>query len=334
MSLPKKRINIGGEIFEIPDFVAIFGRGIWGIVIVIGAIWLVTGFYIVAADQQGVVKRFGRYARVTGPGIHYHLPFPIETVLKPRVTEVKRAEIGFRTIDSGPPARYSDRPNESIMLTGNLNIIDIDLIAQYRIVDPVKYLFEVRDLKNTVQIAAEAALRQVIGKHDIDEALTTGKGEIQEATKDQLQEIIDGYNSGILIVQVQLQDVHPPQAVVDAFKDVASAKEDREKMIKQAEGYYADVIPRTRGKQSMMITEAQAWSAERIAKAEGDAENFNRILKEYRKSRDVTRTRLLLETMEEILPGLQKYILKSDKNGNLMNVLGIQNPVGATRGGK
>lgn len=333
MSIPKKKVNIGGEIFEVPDFSTIFGRGIWGIIIVVGVIWALTGFYIVAADQQGVVKRFGKFVRIAGPGIHYHLPIPIETVLKPRVTEVKRAEIGFRSVDPGPPARYLDQPLESLMLTGNLNIIDVDLIVQYRIVDPVKFLFKVRDVQNTVQRATEAALRQVIGKHEIDEALTTGKGVIQETAKIQLQEILDSYDSGLSVVQVQLQDVHPPQAVVDAFKDVASAKEDLNKMINQAEGYRNDVIPRTRGKAAQMVKEAEAWAAERIAKAEGDADNFNRILNEYRKSKGVTRTRLLLETMEEILPGLQKYILKADKQGNLMNIIGIQNPVGAAKGG-
>ena len=334
MNIPKKRINIGGEIFEVPDLSVLFGRGIWGIIIVILALWLLTGIYIVEADQQGVIKRFGEYVRVTSPGINYHLPFPIETVQKPRVTEVKRAEIGFRSIDPGPPARYADRPNESIMLTGNLNIIDIDMIVQYRIIDAVKYLFKVRDLKSTVQIAAEAALRQVIGKHDIDEALTTGKGEIQEATKDQLQIILDDYESGLNVVAVQLQDVHPPKEVVDAFKDVASAKEDLNKMINQAQGYFNDLIPRTRGEAAQKVKEAEAWAAERIAKAEGDAENFNRILNEYRSSRNVTRTRLLLETMEEILPGLKKYILKGDKNGNLMNILGIGAVPGAGQGGK
>ena len=334
MNIPKKRIIIGGEIFEVPDLSVLFGRGIWGIIIVILALWLLTGIYIVEADQQGVIKRFGEYVRVTSPGINYHLPFPIETVQKPRVTEVKRAEIGFRSIDPGPPARYADRPNESIMLTGNLNIIDIDMIVQYRIIDAVKYLFKVRDLKSTVQIAAEAALRQVIGKHDIDEALTTGKGEIQEATKDQLQIILDDYESGLNVVAVQLQDVHPPKEVVDAFKDVASAKEDLNKMINQAQGYFNDLIPRTRGEAAQKVKEAEAWAAERIAKAEGDAENFNRILNEYRSSRNVTRTRLLLETMEEILPGLKKYILKGDKNGNLMNILGIGAVPGAGQGGK
>lgn len=335
MKSSKRTITIGGEVFEVPPFlVTLFSRGIWGIVAVVIVLWLLTGIYIVKPDQQGVVKRFGEYVRITGPGIHYHLPFPVETVLKPRVTEVKRAEIGFRSIDPGPPARYVDRPNESIMLTGNLNIIDIDMIVQYRIIDAVNYLFRVRDLKQTIQAASEAALRQVIGKHDIDEALTVGKGQIQDETKDQLQEILDNYTSGLTVVAVQLQDVHPPKAVINAFKDVASAKEDLNKMINEAQGYFNDVIPRTRGKQEKMIKGAEAWAAERIAKAEGDAENFNRILNEYRKSRNVTRTRLLLETMEEILPGLRKYILKGDKDGSLMNIIGLDVPPGAVKTGR
>ncbi len=335
MKSPKRTITIGGEVFEVPPFlVTLFSRGIWGIVAVVIVLWLLTGIYIVSADQQGVVKRFGEYVRITGPGIHYHLPFPVETVLRPRVTEVKRAEIGFRSIDPGPPARYVDRPNESIMLTGNLNIIDIDMIVQYRILDAVDYLFRVRNLKQTIQAASEAALRQVIGKHDIDEALTVGKGQIQEETKDQLQEILDNYTSGLTIVAVQLQDVHPPKAVINAFKDVASAKEDLNKMINQAQGYFNDVIPRTRGQREKMIKGAEAWAAERIAKAEGDAENFNRILNEYRKSRNVTRTRLLLETMDEILPGLRKYILKGDKDGSQMNIIGLDVPPGAVKTGR
>jgi len=333
MRIPKKNITIGGEVFEVPDLTRIFGRGIWGIVLVLLALWLLTGIYIVSADQQGVVKRFGAFNRVAGPGIHYHLPIPIETVQRPKVKEVKRAEVGFRSIDPGPPARYADRPNESLMLTGNLNIVDCDMIVQYRIVDAVKYLFKVRDLKETVYRASEAALRQVIGQREIDEALTTGKGEIQEDTKTNLQEILDSYDSGLLVVAVQLQDVHPPQEVIEAFKDVASAREDQNKMINQAEGYRNDVIPRTRGEAAQMIKEAEAWSAERIAKADGDAENFNRILNEYRKSRNVTRKRLLLETMEEILPGLQKYIIKADRNGNIINVLGLDKPLGGSGGG-
>ncbi len=332
MNIPKKNITVGGEVFEIPDFARIFGGGIWGIVIVIVAVWLLSGFYIVEADQQGVVRRFGAFTRITSPGIHWHIPFPVEKVDKPRVMQVKRAEIGFRTIDVGPPARYADKPQESLMLTGNLNIVDCDIIIQYRIIDAEKYLFKVTDLQNTVRFTAEAALRQVIGKHEIDEALTTGKAAIQEETQIQLQEILDNYESGLMVVAVQLQDVHPPDAVIDAFKDVASAREDQNRLINQAQGYFNDLIPRTRGEAAQHVKEAEAWAAERVTKAEGDAENFTRILSEYRKAKNVTRKRLLLETMEEILPGVKKYILKGDKNSNLMNVLGMPG-LGKSEGG-
>lgn len=334
MRIPKRSIIIGGEVFEVPDLAKLFGRGVWSLVLLVVVIWLASGIYIVGADQQGVVRRFGRFVAVKSPGIHWRIPWPVERVDRPRVLQVRRAEIGFRTIDAGPPARYSNVPEESMMLTGNLNILDCDMIVQYRINEPVKYLFRVRDVSQTVHSAAEAALRQVIGKHDIDEALTTGKGQIQDETKDQLQHILDAYECGIAIVAVQLQDVHPPQQVVDAFKDVASAKEDQNRMINQAEGYRNDVIPRSRGEAAKMVKEAEAWAAERIAKAEGDAENFTRILEEYRKSRDVTRKRLYLETMEQILPGVKKYVIKTDKDGSVINVLGLPTGDAANLGGK
>ena len=332
MNIPKRSINIGGEIFEVPDLTRLFGRGIWGILGILVLLWLLSGFYIVDAAEQGVVRRFGSFTRITSPGIHWHIPFPIEVVNKPKVKQVKRTEIGFRTVDPGPPARYADRKNESLMLTGNLNIVDIDMIVQYRILDPVKFLFNVRDLENTVRLAAEAALRQVIGQREIDEALTTGKGLIQADAKDQLQSILDTYDSGITVIQVQLQGVHPPDAVIDAFKDVASAKEDQHKMVNQAQGYQNDVIPRTRGEAAKMVKEAEAWAFERVTKADGDAQNFSNVLREYRKAKNVTRIRLYIETMEEILPGVQKYILKSDKNGNLMNIMGMPGSMGSGGG--
>lgn len=331
MKIPKRQVNIGGEFFEVPDFRALLGQGMWGVGLILLILWLLTGIYIVRPDQQGVIRRFGKQVRVTSPGINYHLPLPFEKVDRPRVTEVKRVEIGFRTVDQGPPARYRDMPNEALMLTGGLNIIDIDMIVQYRIVDPINYLFKVRDIQSTVRVAAEAALRQVIGKHEIDEALTTGKGAIQEETQMILQEILDGYEAGLNVAAVQLQDVHPPAAVIDAFKDVASAKEDKDRLINLAEGYRNDIIPRTRGQAAQMVKDSEAWAAERITRAEGDAGNFTRILDQYRRAKDVTRKRMLLETMEEILPGVQKYILKSDREGNLMNIIGM--PAGSIQGG-
>lgn len=334
MKIPKKQISIGGEVFEVPDLSWIFRWGKFGIFLVIVGLWLLTGFYIVSPDQVGVIRRFGKYNRQTTPGIAWRIPFPIEHLDRPRIKQVKRAEIGFRTINQGPPARYSDRPNESLMLTGNLNIVDCDLIVQYRIADPVKYLFKVRDIDITLHAATEAALRQVIGKHDIDQVLTTGKGQIQEDTMVQLQEILDRYDSGLLVVAVQLQDVHPPEAVNDAFKDVASAKEDQARMINQAEGYRNDLIPRTRGEAAQVVKEAEAWAGARIARADGEAKNFIRVLGEYHKAKEVTRKRMFLETMKQILPGVKKYILKGDKDTGLMNILGLPGPGSMTTGGK
>ncbi|MBM3327957.1 MAG: FtsH protease activity modulator HflK [Calditrichaeota bacterium] len=330
MPIPKKNITIGGEVFEVPDLGALFGRGLNALFIVIGALWLLSGIYIVQAEQQGVVRRFGKFVRVTSPGINYRLPWPIERVDKVGVATVRRAEVGFRTIDPGPPAKYQDKPEESLMLTGNLNIVKVDLIIQYKIVDPVDFLFKVKGMEATRR-PIEAALRQVVGKHEIDEILTTGKGEIQEETLMLLQKIVDSYEAGLKIVAVQLQDVHPPDAVRDAFKDVASAREDRDRLVNIAQGYAADIIPRARGEAAKMVKDAEAFASERVAKAEGDAENFNRILNEYRSAREVTRKRMLLETLEQVLPGLKKYIVKSDKSGGILNIL----PLGsAAEGGR
>ncbi len=325
MAIPKRTINIGGEYFEIPDFSKLLGGGFKLIVAIIVIIWLLTGIYIVGPDEQGVVRRFGKLTRVVSSGINYHLPYPIEVVQKPKITEVKRIEIGFRTYDLGPPAKYRKVPLESLMLTGNLNIIDIEMIVQYKIRNAIEYLFNVRDVKETIHKVGEAALRQVIGKHAIDEALTTGKFEIQEETMKLIQEVLDKYNIGVLIVAVQLQDAHPPQEVAPDFRDVASAKEDREKKINQAKGYRNDVIPKARGEAEKMIREAEAYAAARVVEAEGDAKNFLNIYREYSRAKDVTKKRMLLETMEQILPGIRKYIITKNGTINLLPLTG-QNP--------
>lgn len=284
-------------------------------------LWLATGIYIVAPDQKGVVLRFGKWVATTDPGPHYHLPSPIETVYKPKVTEVKRIEVGFRTIDSGPPARYSDVPRESLMLTGDENIIDIDLIVQYRILDPVAFLFQIRDPHQTVRVASEAALREVIGSRSIDEALTVGKFAIQEGTKRLLQHILDAYESGLQVVAVQLQDVHPPELVREAFRDVASAREDKSRLINEAEGYRNAVLPETRGEAAQILNVAEGYKQEKVRKARGDAERFNAILAEYKKAEDITRIRLYLETLEEVLPGMNKYVLGGDSKSSVLPIL-------------
>lgn len=283
-------------------------------------LWLLTGTYIVGPDEVGVVQTFGKHTRISQSGLNYHLPYPIETVQTPKVTEVKRVEIGFRTMGKN---QFRTIGKESLMLTGDENIVDAELIVQYKIKDPVAYTFNFVKPEQTVREAAEATLRTIIGRHKIDEALTAGKFMIQEESKFLLQSILDKYETGIFVVAVQLQDVSPPKQVIAAFKDVASAKEDKNRMINQAEGYRNNVIPKARGEAQAMIREAEGFRVARIARAEGDVAKFNAMLVEYKKGKDVTRKRMYLETMEEILPNIEKYIVPDGDGSNLLNLLNL-----------
>lgn len=265
MKMSYRYVNFGGETYKIPDFGGIF-RGGWLLVVVLIAIWLLSGFYVVGPDEAGVVRTFGKLSRVQSPGLNYRLPYPIEQVNRPKVTAVKRLEIGFRSLRGSNATR--DVPEESLMLTGGLNIVDIDLIVQYKINDPVKYLFFVRDVPTTIRVATEAVLRQIIGMHGIDEVLTSGKGKIQTESLALLQDIMNSYNCGVTITQVQLKDVLPPAAVADAFREVASAKEDRARLINEAQGYANNLIPKARGEAQQLILQAEAYAAERVTMAE------------------------------------------------------------------
>jgi membrane protease subunit HflK len=313
----EKIINLAEKIPKLK-----FSKSILGIILVLViALYLASGIFVVAPEEQGVVRRFGKFVRIESPGLNYHLPYPIETVVTPAVTRVKRVEIGFRTVSPGPPARYQELPAEALMLTGDENIVSANAIVQYKIKDPVSYLFNIILPEETVKNTAEAALRQVIGERKIDEALTTGKYEIQEETKKLLQDLLDSYKSGIFVVAVQLQDVNPPKEVQEAFKDVASAKEDKSKYINQAQGYENDLIPKARGEAVKMTKEAEGYKIERIKKAEGDVAKFNSILTEYKKGEYITQARLYLETMEEILPNMNKVIVDLKENQSLINLL-------------
>ena len=299
-------------------------RVIGAIILILGGLWLASGIYTVGPDEQGIVLRFGKIARTTSSGLNYHLPFPIEAVRTPKITEVKRIEIGFRTIDPGPPARYTDRPNESLMLTGDENMVDVDLIVQYRIVNATDFLFNVRNTEATVRLATEAAIRQVIGSRPIDEALTTGKGVIQQDTMTAIQEILDSYGSGLRVAAVQLQDVTPPKEVIQSFKDVASAREDRNRLVNEAQGYRNQVIPETRGKVAEVVQNAEAYRQTKIRQARGDADRFLATLVEYRKAPQITRKRLYLEMMEEVLPTMDKVIMRSQGGGGVLPILPLR----------
>jgi membrane protease subunit HflK len=288
---------------------------------VLVVVWLAGGSYTVGPDQRGIVLRFGKHVATTDPGFHWHWPFPLETVIRPKVTEVQRVEIGFRTIDTGPPMRYADVASESLMLTGDENIIDIDLVVQHRITDPVKYLFTARHLPETIKSASEAALREVIGRRHIDEALTVGKLDIQEETKTLLQSILNTYDVGLQVIAVQLQEVQPPKQVLDAFKDVASAREDKVRFVNEADGYRSAVIPEVRGKVEMILREAEAYREEKIRRAHGDTQKFLQLLGAYQEAKEITKKRLLLETLEEVLPQMDKIILEDGAGTNVLPLL-------------
>lgn len=313
-----KRIIIGDQEIKIPKL----SLGVFPLVGIALVLWMLTGIYVVGPDEVGVVQTFGKYSRAAQSGLNYHFPFPIEKVSTPKVTEVKRIEIGFRTVGKN---QYQTIARESLMLTGDENIVDAEMIVQYKIKDPVAYTFNFIEPELTVRQASEASLRTVVGRHNIDEALTSGKFMIQEESKELIQNILDKYNTGILVVAVQLQDVSPPEQVIAAFKDVASAKEDKNRMVNQAEGYRNDIIPKARGEAQAQIREAEGYKEARIARAEGDVSKFNSVLKEYRKSKEVTETRMFLETAEEILSNREKIIVPDGKEGsNLINLLNLK----------
>lgn len=291
-------------------------------VLAVVIIILATGFYTVDSGEEAVVLRFGSHVEtVSTSGLKWKIPL-IDRVYKVKVSEVKRLEFGFRTTKEGAAAEYQDVHAESLMLTGDENLINVETIVQFRIVDIEKFLFEVTKGEEALRVAAEATIRRVIANHPMDAALTEDKLSIQQEIRDDLQSISDSYHLGISITAVQLQDVYPPVEVNDAFKDVASAREDRSSYINQSETYANEIIPQARGNAAEAINQAKAFKERRIAEATGDVALFNSMLAEYKLGKEVTRTRLYLEMMEEILPGIKVYIV--DEQGSTIKWLPMQ----------
>lgn len=294
---------------KLPKFNANFkGPGAGLITLVVIIVWLASGFFIVAPSEQAVVKRFGKIIKVVGAGPNYHLPYPIDSVDKAEVTNVHRLEIGFRTTRSG----VKSLPQESLMLTGDENIVSIDLSVQYKIADITEYLYNVHDVEGTILDVAESAIREVAGREKIDDILTIGKNRIQIETQKEIQNILNKYGAGIRITAVQLQDVEPPQEVVNAFKDVASAREDKNRYINEAEAYQNEVIPRARAEAETMLQQAEGYQQEKVARALGETSRFEAVLKSYKAAPEVTKKRLYLETMESILSKGDKKIFDSN----------------------
>ncbi|MCS6854362.1 MAG: FtsH protease activity modulator HflK [Elioraea sp.] len=278
------------------------GRAIAIIAAVLVGGWLLSGFYRVQPDEQGVVLRFGAFHRTTPPGLNYALPWPIESVTTPRVTRINRIDVGFRSeVEGTRPVPTRVVPEESLMLTGDENIIDINFAVFWRIRDAGDFLFNIRNPEQAVKSAAESVMREVIGKTPIQPALTEARAQIEQAVRAGTQAMLDQYRAGIEVAQVQLQKVDPPAAVIDAFRDVQRANADRERLRNEAEAFRNDIIPRARGEAERVVQEAQGDREARIARARGEAQRFIQVYQAYDQARDVTRLRLYLETMEDII---------------------------------
>ena len=282
--------------------------------LIIVTLWGLSGLYRVLPDEQGVVLRFGKFVNTTQPGLNYHFPYPIETVITPKVTKVNRMDIGFRSErDSGfSSGGVADVPEESLMLTGDENIVNIDFSIFWVIKDAGNFLFKIQDPEGTVKAAAETAMREVIARSNIQPILTEGRSIIETETQEIIQKILDEYTSGIQITQVQTQKADPPDQVIDAFRDVQAARADMERSKNEAEAYANDVIPRARGEAQKILQAAEAYKKEVVAKAEGEASRFLAIYTEYADAKQVTQERMFLETMETVLGDINKIII--DKN--------------------
>ena len=294
------------------------GQGLMALAVLAVAAWAATGVYKVSPDEQGVVMRFGRWVDTTEPGLHYHLPYPIETVLLPKVTKINQLQLGYRSLGDTRGERGSSSrnvPEESRMLTGDENIVEADSAVFWRIKDAGKYLFNVRDPEATVKVAAESALREVVGRNPIQAALSDKREQIAIQAQEELQHLLDNYGSGIQVQQVQLQKVDPPGAVIDAFNDVQRARADQERARNEAEAYRNDIIPRARGEVERIVQEAQAYREQVVDLAQGDAKRFLAIYGAYKQAEDVTARRLYIETMEEVLKSATKIIIDPSAKG-------------------
>jgi modulator of FtsH protease HflK len=300
------------------------GKGFALIVLAAIAIWGLSGFFRVDPDELGVVLRFGKYVRDGKPGLNYHLPYPIESVLTPKVTRVNRIDIGMRLVeDLRRGTTMRDVPEESLMLTGDENIVDVDF-SVFWLVKPDgagDYLFNIQQPEGTVKAVAESAMREVVGRREIEPILTGARQNIETAVQELMQQTLDKYGSGIQITQVQLQKVDPPSQVIDAFRDVQAARVDFERAQNEARTYANKVVPEAEGRAAQITQSAEAYKEQTIAEAQGATSRFLKIYKEYKKAPEVTRQRMYLETMERLFGGTDKVILDSGASSGVVPYL-------------
>ncbi|MDG1153727.1 MAG: FtsH protease activity modulator HflK [Alphaproteobacteria bacterium] len=313
----KQNIEIDFNNFELDNRKILFGFGI------LAVIWLATGLYRVNPGQEGVELVFGKLNDVTQPGLQYNYPYPIGRTIVPYVQKVRRVDIGYRPREQRfggneiDVNNIVDVPPESLILTSDQNIVDTDFTVFWRIKDTIKYLFNIRDPEQTVKIAAESAMREVVGQTSFDNAVTIGREDIETRTKILLQEILDSYGAGIDIEQVELQKSDPPLEVIDAFNDVQRARQDRDRLRNEAEAYANTVVPEARGKAETVVRDAEGFKEKAIQESKGEAERFLKVYKEYRKSPSVIKKRIYLDTLAEIYGETNKVILDKNASGVL-----------------
>ncbi len=305
-------------------------RLIFGAVLIL--LFAMTSFYTIDPEETGLVLRFGEYVRSSDPGLHFKIPLGVEQVLKVPIQRQLKEEFGFRTVRAGIQSQYATKPyaEEANMLTGDLNAAVVEWVVQYRIVDPYKYLFRVRNVDETFRDMSEAVMRRIVGDRTVNEVLTVGRAEVAIEVQLGLQELCEKYETGIKVDQVVLQDVNPPDPVKPSFNAVNEAQQEKEKLINQAQSEYNREIPRAQGAAQQTIQEAEGYALDRVNRSQGDAAHFNALYDAYRQSPEVTRTRMYLETMTEVLPTVENKIIVDDDLKGLIPLLNLN---GATAKG-
>ncbi len=330
--MPRGDFGDFGELKEIrlPKNSGRYGR--LGIIAVLALIFILTSFYTVDPEELGVITRFGAFARTTEPGLHFKIPFGIESVSKIPVQRQLKHEFGFRTVSAGIRTRYDPKgyPQESLMLTGDLNAAEVEWVVQYRIVDPYKFIFRVRRVDETFRDMTEAVMREVVGDRTVNEVLTIGRQEVASVVEGELQDLCDQYETGIRVEQVVLQDVNPPDPVKPSFNEVNEAQQERERLINQAQADYNRIIPKARGEALQTIQEAEGYYLDRINRARGDSARFVSLYEAYRRAPEVTQKRMFLETMSAILPDVGRKIVLDESVKGVLPLLNIEDRLGGT----
>ena len=317
-----KRIQIGNLFIDLPDFSQKMN---FVIPLILFLLVCITSIYTIDANEQGVVLTLGKYSRTTEPGIHLKIPFGIEQVYKVRVDYQYKQEFGFRTKTAAQRTQYSNKnfEFESWMLTGDLNIAEVDWIVQYKIKNPKDYLFNIRDVQNTIRDVSESTMRLMVGDKSFQDVLKSGREVISDNAKNHMQKILDRYNSGISIQLVQLQDVLPPEPVADSFNEVNRAKQEQESAINEARQAYNKEIYKVEGEAQKMISESEGYAIERVNTAKGDVQLFSSVLKEYKKAPQITKDRLYIENMESILSKIPNKIIVDEKLESILPLLNL-----------